>query len=326
MHFVSRVADGMRAAADWYAADHVDELAQQVCGNLSTLIRADGVGWNELDLRRKTIRIAVHPPDYFPGSHARLAELIHENPLVELRAETGGAADTFWDFITPREFHKREIYGDVYRVYGVEDQLAAFFDAGRDILIAVAFNRGRRDFTAADRRLLDILCRHVQGAYRRIEDRQAGQARFEALERGLGSLHAGVVLVSANGELDHASPLHAAWFAPREVPTAGIYYRSDAQLTVRVVPGRPEMLLLDEQRLTPDPETVRRLGLTPREAEVVTLAGRGMSNSEIATALVVAERTVHKHLEHAFEKLGVHSRVAAARMLLSDRSLPGDDL
>lgn len=53
-------------------------------------------------------------------------------------------------------------------------------------------------------------------------------------------------------------------------------------------------------------------GLTPRQADVMRLVALGRSNRDVAAALGVSDRTVQKHLEHAFEKLGVSTRSAAA--------------
>ncbi len=53
-------------------------------------------------------------------------------------------------------------------------------------------------------------------------------------------------------------------------------------------------------------------GLTAREAEVVRLLALGMSNQHIAAALSISSRTVGKHLEHSFRKLGVSDRSSAA--------------
>jgi len=59
------------------------------------------------------------------------------------------------------------------------------------------------------------------------------------------------------------------------------------------------------------PAPLQKLGLTPREAEVLLWVAQGKSNSEIATILGMSEGTVKKHLEHIFEKLGVESRNGA---------------
>jgi DNA-binding CsgD family transcriptional regulator len=53
-------------------------------------------------------------------------------------------------------------------------------------------------------------------------------------------------------------------------------------------------------------------GLTPREAEVLRLVAFGGSNQHIAKELGISDRTVGKHLEHSFRKLGVGDRSSAA--------------
>jgi DNA-binding CsgD family transcriptional regulator len=57
--------------------------------------------------------------------------------------------------------------------------------------------------------------------------------------------------------------------------------------------------------------TLRALGLTPREAQVIQTVAQGRSNKEIAARMSVSVRTVHKHLENVYEKLGARSRTQA---------------
>jgi DNA-binding CsgD family transcriptional regulator len=52
-------------------------------------------------------------------------------------------------------------------------------------------------------------------------------------------------------------------------------------------------------------------GLTGREGEILRLLTRGASNCEIAHELAISPRTVEKHLEHVYRKLGVTGRYAA---------------
>lgn len=59
----------------------------------------------------------------------------------------------------------------------------------------------------------------------------------------------------------------------------------------------------------------RPSSLTTREAEILDLVAKGMSNAQIANALVVSPLTVRRHLENVFGKLGVHSRSAAVAAL-----------
>ena len=52
--------------------------------------------------------------------------------------------------------------------------------------------------------------------------------------------------------------------------------------------------------------------LSERELAVLRLLAAGLSNQDIAEALVVAQSTVHWHVKNIYSKLGVHSRTQAA--------------
>ncbi|HYZ89219.1 MAG TPA: helix-turn-helix transcriptional regulator [Myxococcales bacterium] len=90
-------------------------------------------------------------------------------------------------------------------------------------------------------------------------------------------------------------------------------HREEASLLVRKLrQDGPAMLLLEERRARLPPRSLDRLGITRREADVLSWVAEGKSDSDIATILGISFRTVKKHLEHVYAKLGVENRTAAA--------------
>jgi DNA-binding NarL/FixJ family response regulator len=70
------------------------------------------------------------------------------------------------------------------------------------------------------------------------------------------------------------------------------------------------------------PPTLADLGITERQADVLRLVAKGMTNSQIATALGISGNTVKQHAHSAYRALGVSSRteaiVALAKMGIKD--------
>jgi DNA-binding CsgD family transcriptional regulator len=64
-------------------------------------------------------------------------------------------------------------------------------------------------------------------------------------------------------------------------------------------------------RLAPPRPEPMPASLTPRECDVMQWLSGGKTDMEIAALLSISPRTVHKHLEHIYEKLGVETRTAA---------------
>jgi DNA-binding CsgD family transcriptional regulator len=90
------------------------------------------------------------------------------------------------------------------------------------------------------------------------------------------------------------------------------------QLSVRNMGrvGIGETMLLLEQRSAngATPSRLANAALTPRETEVLSWLAKGKTNRDIGDILGMSHRTVNKHLEHIFEKLGVETRAAAAAL------------
>jgi DNA-binding CsgD family transcriptional regulator len=76
-------------------------------------------------------------------------------------------------------------------------------------------------------------------------------------------------------------------------------------------------MFMEERHLAVRSASFEPLGsLTRRETDVLQWVTEGKTNAEIAIILGMSPRTVQKHLEHIFEKLGVETRTAAATWAL----------
>lgn len=82
--------------------------------------------------------------------------------------------------------------------------------------------------------------------------------------------------------------------------------------------GPNEILLHAKEKRGKDPQVVLRekFSLTPREAEVLVWVSKGKSNRDIGEILGLSPRTVNKHLEQIYAKLGVENRTAAAAIAM----------
>ena len=148
----------------------------------------------------------------------------------------------------------------------------------------------------------------------------------------------GVVLVDARGRIAWRSPQAALWLnsmdgdaAQGRLPlainaallddsAAVVGSQGGVQLSVRNMGrvGIGETMLLFEQRTANAavPSRLTNAALTPRETEVLSWLAKGKTNRDIGDILGMSHRTVNKHLEHIFEKLGVETRAAAAALAI----------
>ncbi|MDO6561959.1 DNA-binding response regulator [Amphritea sp. 1_MG-2023] len=94
----------------------------------------------------------------------------------------------------------------------------------------------------------------------------------------------------------------------------------DYPLTLKLIgyqsSGEVLMQLIDGRKPTGAELLKLELELTEREAEVLFWLANGKTNREIAEILEISPRTINKHLEQIFPKLGVENRTAAAGVAL----------
>lgn len=184
--------------------------------------------------------------------------------------------------------------------------------------IVNAFDSGGVDYVVKPVRVEEVLARlqtHIRNA------RVARLAREAVDVAGFG-----VVLIDSQGRVAWQSPqartllgkdekdidfltLLSSTEVPPSLPGHGdISIRNLGQV------GLGETMLLLAQNNLRNGDTARLLdaALTQRESEVLSWVAKGKTNRDIAEILGMSPRTVNKHLEHIFDKLGVETRSAAA--------------
>ena len=88
---------------------------------------------------------------------------------------------------------------------------------------------------------------------------------------------------------------------------------AEALMTEIVAVSRRTRVSIDAPtRVGLDESSAERLGLTPREAEVLALVAAGRTNRQIGDELYVSDKTASVHVSNILRKLGVNSRVDAA--------------
>ena len=114
--------------------------------------------------------------------------------------------------------------------------------------------------------------------------------------------------------LEWLEQLHGGLAQPKTPLKSSLLRNDDLRLQYMGKLGPDEFLL----RLARDTGTEsskdfsKELGLTSRESEVLSWLSKGKTNRDIAQILGLSPRTVDKHLEQIYAKLGVENRTAAA--------------
>jgi len=244
-------------------------------------------------------------------------------------------------------------YRDLLEPAGIPHELrAAFLLRGR---VWGAVHIARRETSGAfSQRDADALAR-VAGA---IAEGIRGSLRFDAARRGSGEEAPGLIVLDGAGEIElltlparrmiESIGSDALVYGEGELPSSVLALASftrnheamrNAGGNVVTVPGRDGWITLHASR--PDPAGDRvaiviepasgprsatlRLeahGATAREREVATLMARGLTNPEIAEALVLSPHTVQDHVKSLFDKLGVGSRQELVARVFLDEYLP----
>jgi DNA-binding CsgD family transcriptional regulator len=271
---------------------------------------------------------------------------LDEHPLVQHFQRSGDTgARTFSDFLSQRQLGALGLHADLLRPLDVGDQLAISLQAAGAVPVGIGVNRERPTFTDRDRLIMDLLRPHLVQAYQNatvmtrlgetmdakrqaivVVDRQ-GQVAFatQAACRLLTSYGESAPLTGGGDLLPEPFRRwlrsHLAALADDDAPaplSPLVLTGEDRRLIVRLSAdpdsdGQHTLVL--EERLTLSDAVLRPLGLSRREREVAQLLARGLTAGQMGEQLAISVRTVEKHLEHIYAKLGVGGSGAARARL-----------
>jgi HD-GYP domain-containing protein (c-di-GMP phosphodiesterase class II) len=127
-----------------------------------------------------------------------------------------------------------------------------------------------------------------------------------------------------------AADAYVAMREPRPHRPALTAEQAASELRADVTAGRADADAVDAVLAAAGHRVPRRrprpAGLTDREVEVLRLLARGLTNKEIAAALVIAPKTAGNHVEHIYTKTGATNRAAAGLFAVQHGLLPEEEL
>jgi hypothetical protein len=105
------------------------------------------------------------------------------------------------DFLTLRKFHSSGLYADFYRRVGVEQQMAFILPAAQPLIIGIALNRSRSDFSERDRLLLNLVRPHLIQAYRNADSVTQMSRQSRLALQGLTQLNRATIFLTKQGRV-----------------------------------------------------------------------------------------------------------------------------
>jgi DNA-binding CsgD family transcriptional regulator len=167
----------------------LDELIEGLLAAFERSVPSDYVSINDIGPDTERVISVIAPPQ--PEELYRAyGEYAFQNPLVCRYMETlDGRPYRFSDVISVEEYHRLDLYEHVYGPMGVEHQMAFTLPATPGRIVAIALSRRERDFSDAERDLVETARPFLIQAWRNAIEHTA--LRDELAARPLGGGGAG---------------------------------------------------------------------------------------------------------------------------------------
>ena len=319
-----------------YRVSDLETFPRRVFEALGSLVRCDCFAYNEFG--SDGVLKLLHCEPELPAASTNFLlslgpEFTHEHPAVEYVTRTGSMEPLkITDFTSQQKWRRTTLYNEFFHPLRCEYQMGFAFSVPKG-QIALGFNCAARDYSEDDRQLFNFLRPHLMQAY-------MNALTLTRITAAMTGMNRACVMAGPDGTIEHASAsamrLLQKYFdlptEPSRLPpqlshlllkpadarqnNGPFEIEQDAvRLVVSLACREPDgvcTLLLEEKSDATLKSRLVSAGLTLREAEVLLWLTRGKANSEIAVILNSKTKTVSKHLERIYEKLGVENRTAAA--------------
>ncbi|MHB8694581.1 MAG: helix-turn-helix transcriptional regulator [Solirubrobacteraceae bacterium] len=306
----------------------LDELRRRTFLGLDELVPADVLMWDRVDLASGAVRHVAFPAEAEPrDAFEGIVGHAGSHPLLAAHAARRCPALRLSDVVESGCLSRSELYGELLHPAGVEYSITIGMRSQHREIVVAGLGRTEREFSERDRDLLDLVRPVLEDALR---DTQAHERLDHARETNPPPGSA-VVLLDRNGEIEQSSLDAERWlsehFGPAEHPgwlpqtvvewlalpprPPLVSVRDGRHLTIHLLPGDPHALLLEEHVASFRQDALDRLGLTPREAEVLRAATSIEQEADIAWELCLSLHAVQDRLAHIEAKLGVHTAADA---------------
>jgi DNA-binding CsgD family transcriptional regulator len=313
----------------------VAELRRRALSRLAELVPADVLTWDRVELATGAVRHEAVPAEAEPpGAFEAFVGDAAGHPLLAAHAARRRRALRLSEAVEPRRLSHSELYGELLHRSGVEYGIAIGVRAERRAAVVAGFGRTEREFSERDRDVLDLVRPRLEDALR-VAEARGRLVRALAADPPPG---AAVLLLDRYGEIAQSSLDAERWLAehfgagehpgwlpgpvarwlalPPRPPL--VSERDGRRLTVRLLPGDPHALLLEEEVASFRTDALDRLGLTPRESEVLRAAAAMKDEAEIAWELFLSLHAVRERLARLEAKLGVRTAAEAVARALRE--------
>lgn len=339
---------------DLYRYQNADQFSTALVTSLARLVPAEVYSYNELNpaQHHAVYKYAPHDFSVLPQGMEILGQFIHQHPYTQYMAATGdGTPHTITDFVSFRKFQQTDLYQEFYHPMRIPYQLSMGVNVqdSSGALLVLGLHRSGRDFFGQDKSVLALVRPHIFQAFMNARLVTQLEAQSTALQQVAETHALGVLILTTQHTilwgtsralalmelcpgwnprhpdqlptdvLDWVCRIDAAFGAsgePLAAPTPLELDYGGHHLRLRLLRrDGHRIIVLEEAIATVTPDRLISLGLSKRETEVLAWAAQGKTNEEIGDILGCRLRTVKKHLERIYLKLGVENRTAAARLV-----------